>query len=188
MSDHRQVTRLNSIVLNPAVVWFAFNSVFSCVLLQLKVIKNWPKSNNLIWFTLWKRSSANIYTIFISACCFGICSHLVWHQARRVAIIKITTKPLTSTKTPRISDCGMNRNWFATELISSIVYRKPQNDFWYIWSPPGQISASEALWSTAPINTLRPRQIGRHFTDDFFKCIYRIRIFEFRLKFHWSCS
>ena len=22
------------------------------------------------------------------------------------------------------------------------------------------------------VNTLRPRQIGRHFTDDFFKCIF----------------
>ena len=36
------------------------------------------------------------------------------------------------------------------------------------------------------INTLRPRQNGRRFADDIFKCIFLNEMFEFRLKFHWS--
>ena len=36
------------------------------------------------------------------------------------------------------------------------------------------------------INTLRPRQNGRHFADDIFKCIFLMKMFEFRLKFQWS--
>ena len=35
-------------------------------------------------------------------------------------------------------------------------------------------------------NTLRPRQNGRHFADDIFKCIFLYEMYEFRLKFHWS--
>ena len=33
------------------------------------------------------------------------------------------------------------------------------------------------------VNTLRPRQNGRHFADDIFKWM---KMFEFQLKFHWS--
>ena len=36
------------------------------------------------------------------------------------------------------------------------------------------------------INTLRPRQNGRHFPDDIFKCIFLKKMYEFRLRFHWS--
>ena len=36
------------------------------------------------------------------------------------------------------------------------------------------------------LNTLRPGQNGRHFADDMFKCIFWMKMFEFRLKFHWS--
>ena len=35
------------------------------------------------------------------------------------------------------------------------------------------------------INTLRPKQDGRHFPDDIFKCIF-LNENEFRLRFHWS--
>ena len=35
------------------------------------------------------------------------------------------------------------------------------------------------------INTLRPRQNGRHFADDTFKRIFMNEMLEFRLKFHW---
>ena len=35
-------------------------------------------------------------------------------------------------------------------------------------------------------NTLRPRQDGRHFADDIFKCIFLMKMLEFRLLFHWS--
>ena len=35
-------------------------------------------------------------------------------------------------------------------------------------------------------NTLRPRQNGRHFADDIFKCIFLTKMFEFQLKFHSS--
>ena len=34
------------------------------------------------------------------------------------------------------------------------------------------------------INTLRPRQSGRHFADDIFKCIFGMNMYEFRLRFH----
>ena len=36
------------------------------------------------------------------------------------------------------------------------------------------------------VNTLRPRQNGRHFPDDIFKCIFFMKMYEFRLRFHWS--
>ena len=36
------------------------------------------------------------------------------------------------------------------------------------------------------VNTLRPRQDGRHFADDIFKCIFLMKTFDFRLKFYWS--
>ena len=36
------------------------------------------------------------------------------------------------------------------------------------------------------LNTLRPRQNGRHFADDISKYIFRKQIYEFRLIFHWS--
>ena len=35
------------------------------------------------------------------------------------------------------------------------------------------------------INTLRPRQNGRNFADDIFKCIFFNEMFQLRLKFHW---
>ena len=35
-------------------------------------------------------------------------------------------------------------------------------------------------------HTLRPRQSGRHFSDDIFKCIFFNEEFEFRLKCHWN--
>ena len=40
--------------------------------------------------------------------------------------------------------------------------------------------------STTGINTLRPRQNGRHFADDVFKCIFLNEMCEFCLRFHWS--
>ena len=33
---------------------------------------------------------------------------------------------------------------------------------------------------------LRPRQNGRHLPDDIFKCIFLMKMYEFRLRFHWS--
>ena len=44
------------------------------------------------------------------------------------------------------------------------------------------------LHLTLVINTLRPRQNGRHFPDDIFKWIgfSWIKMYEFRLTFHWS--
>ena len=33
------------------------------------------------------------------------------------------------------------------------------------------------------LNTLRPRQNGRHFPDDIFKCIF---VNKFRVRFHWN--
>ena len=38
------------------------------------------------------------------------------------------------------------------------------------------------------INTLRPRQNGRHFPDDIFRCIFLMKMCEFRLTFHWNLS
>ena len=35
------------------------------------------------------------------------------------------------------------------------------------------------------LNTLRPRQIGRHFPDDIFEWIF-LKMYEFRLTFHWN--
>ena len=36
------------------------------------------------------------------------------------------------------------------------------------------------------VNTLRRRQNGRHFPDGIFKCMFLIKMYEFRLRFHWS--
>ena len=35
-------------------------------------------------------------------------------------------------------------------------------------------------------NTLRPRQNGRHFADDIFNAFSGMKIYNFRLKFHWK--
>ena len=52
----------------------------------------------------------------------------------------------------------------------SHVQRQPIN-----WTNVGLLS----------INILRPQQNCRHFPDDF-KCIFLMKIYEFRLRFHWS--
>ena len=36
------------------------------------------------------------------------------------------------------------------------------------------------------INSLRPRRNRRHFVDDIFKWVFLIKMYEFRLGFHWS--
>ena len=36
------------------------------------------------------------------------------------------------------------------------------------------------------LNTLRPRQDGRYFADDVLNAFSSMKMFEFRLKFHWS--
>ena len=45
-------------------------------------------------------------------------------------------------------------------------------------------------WRSLPlgqgVNTLRPRRNGRHITDNIFKCFFQNKMYEFRLKFHWS--
>ena len=40
--------------------------------------------------------------------------------------------------------------------------------------------------SDTTFNILRPRQNGRHFADDIFKSNSWMKMFEFRLKYHWS--
>ena len=41
------------------------------------------------------------------------------------------------------------------------------------------------LWDDI-LDTLRPRQNGRHFADDTFKWIFFMKMYGFRLKFHWN--
>ena len=48
------------------------------------------------------------------------------------------------------------------------------------------LSHSILGFNTGSVNTLRPRQNGRHFPDDTFKCIYLMKIYKLRLQFHWS--
>ena len=36
------------------------------------------------------------------------------------------------------------------------------------------------------LSYLTPRQNGRRFTEDVFKCIFWMRMYEFRLRLHWS--
>ena len=49
------------------------------------------------------------------------------------------------------------------------------------------IIASCPFCSTQMVNTLRPRQNGRHSADDIFPNVFSsMKMFEFRLKFHWS--
>ena len=40
--------------------------------------------------------------------------------------------------------------------------------------------------SSFAVNISRPRDNGRHFPDDIFKCIYLNEMCIFRLRFHWS--
>ena len=58
-----------------------------------------------------------------------------------------------------------------------------------IWSHKRLCRPSITLISSPKrvcFNTLRPRQNGRHFADDILKCIFCMKMYEFRLKFHWS--
>ena len=41
---------------------------------------------------------------------------------------------------------------------------------------------------SSSLNTLKPTQYGSHFPDDIFKCIFWMKIYEFRLRFHWNVS
>ena len=55
-----------------------------------------------------------------------------------------------------------------------------------IWNPGNGLST---LWHQAVawlVNTLRPRQNGRHFPDDFSNGFSWMKMYEFRLTFHWS--
>ena len=36
------------------------------------------------------------------------------------------------------------------------------------------------------LNTLRPRQNGRNFPDDIFKCLFWMKMYKFWFRFHWS--
>ena len=45
---------------------------------------------------------------------------------------------------------------------------------------------SVILHYTMVINTLRPRENGRHFADDIFKCIFTNENLWISIKFHWS--
>ena len=40
------------------------------------------------------------------------------------------------------------------------------------WSPSGRKYTTQRLDSACPLDTLRPRQNGRHLADDIFKCIF----------------
>ena len=50
------------------------------------------------------------------------------------------------------------------------------------------LSCNEVVDDVAvTLNTLRPRQDGRHFPDDILKCIFvneKTKMYEFRLRFH----
>ena len=49
------------------------------------------------------------------------------------------------------------------------------------------ILAVHSVWYLWYVNSLRPRQNDRYFADDIFKCIFfSMKIYEFRLRFHWS--
>ena len=50
------------------------------------------------------------------------------------------------------------------------------------------IFPADAVWgaSISPINTLRPEQNGRHFSDDIFKCIFLQEHIFILFEFHWN--
>ena len=55
---------------------------------------------------------------------------------------------------------------------------------------PGHKSMTTRRYTLRPVNTpplpntLRPRQNGRHFPDNIFKCIFLMKMFEFQLTFY----
>ena len=53
------------------------------------------------------------------------------------------------------------------------------NIVWTTWTPMSAVSQKA-------VNTLRPRRNEQHFAEDIFKRIFSMKMFEFRLKFHWS--
>ena len=97
-------------------------------------------------------------------------------------------------------------NWQAVSIslgISLSLNRQRQENIWMNNDPVGhQVSQVSdrclinvesrffVIWNgiTRPqwVNTLRPRQNGLHFPDEIFKWIFCNKIYEFRLKFHWS--
>ena len=56
------------------------------------------------------------------------------------------------------------------EVAGGCVYQAP--DVWHV--------------IVGSVITLRPRQNGRHFADDIFKCIFINENVWFPIKFHWS--
>ena len=64
-------------------------------------------------------------------------------------------------------------------LFCKPISRQPGDKF-----SDAKLNNRERVSIVEGINTLRPRQNGRHFADDIFKCIFLYEMFEFRLKVH----
>ena len=61
-------------------------------------------------------------------------------------------------------------------LIRAFSSRLPWKTIFSIWILP---------YFFPCVNTLRPKRNGRHFPDDFFKCFSWMKMYKFRLRFHW---
>ena len=70
-------------------------------------------------------------------------------------------------------------------LVQIMVWRRPGGK---PLSEPMMVSLLTHICVTRPqwVNTLRPRQDGRHFPDYIFTCIAWIKMYGLLLRFHWS--
>ena len=75
-----------------------------------------------------------------------------------------------------LSFCKRRR---ATSLIFMLQFMIVDNNFpmwllisWKLGHQPVKISVRRSSFTNKDINTLRPKQNGRHFADDIFKCIF----------------
>ena len=63
----------------------------------------------------------------------------------------------------------------------------PHIQYWHWWSPGNERSLlAKNIPAWARINSLRPRQNGRQFPEDIFKCILVNENLWIPIKFHWS--
>ena len=76
---------------------------------------------------------------------------------------------------------------FLTHALENTNHLSTHGDtlpfWWLLPCPAWWISWKQSIYL---FNTLRPRQNGRRFPDDIFKCIFFNENYEFRLKFHCS--
>ena len=82
------------------------------------------------------------------------------------------------------SSCFLKLFWLGSWWLE--VYRMTTKHMVRLRAYVNNLSYHRVAIGKWQFYTLRPRQSGRHFSNDIFKCIFFNEEYEFRLKCHWN--